>query len=97
VLPMAIERYVVIAADRPRSGSPADLRRVTLQSTLSDARAVFDVDASLARGEPDWSNYIRGPLSGCLARGLDPGGFDALVHSNVPVGGGCSSSAALEV
>ncbi len=97
VLPMAIERYVVIAADHPRGGGPADLRRVTLQTTMSDAHAVFDLNASLTRGQPAWSNYIRGPLSGCLSRGLDPGGFDALIHSNIPVGGGCSSSAALEV
>ena len=32
-----------------------------------------------------------------LPRGLNPGGFDALIHSNVPLGGGLSSSAALEV
>jgi galactokinase len=32
-----------------------------------------------------------------LARGINPGGFDALVNSTVPLGGGLSSSAALEV
>jgi galactokinase len=36
-------------------------------------------------------------LAGFLARGIHPGGFDALIHSTVPLGGGLSSSAALEV
>jgi galactokinase len=38
-----------------------------------------------------------GVIAGFQARGLNPGGFDALVYSTVPLGGGLSSSAALEV
>ncbi len=44
-----------------------------------------------------WSNYPVGVIAGFLARGVNPGGFDALIHSTVPLGGGLSSSAALEV
>ena len=44
-----------------------------------------------------WANYPAGVLAGFLARGISPGGFDALIHSTVPLGGGLSSSAALEV
>jgi galactokinase len=36
-------------------------------------------------------------IAGFLARGVTFPGFDALVHSTVPLGGGLSSSAALEV
>jgi galactokinase len=36
-------------------------------------------------------------IAGFLARGVKLGGFDALIHSTVPLGGGLSSSAALEV
>ena len=44
-----------------------------------------------------WSNYPVGVIAGFLARGAKLGGFDALIHSTVPLGGGLSSSAALEV
>jgi galactokinase len=42
-------------------------------------------------------NYPAGVVAGFIARGLNPGSFDALIHSNVPLGAGLSSSAALEV
>ncbi|MGE3244167.1 MAG: galactokinase, partial [Pirellulales bacterium] len=44
-----------------------------------------------------WSNYVAGVIAGCLARGMRPAAFRALVGSDVPLGGGLSSSAALEV
>ena len=59
--------------------------------------ATFEVSRSLKPGEPAWSNYLRGVVAGCLEQGIDPGGFDALIISTVPSGGGPSSSAALEV
>jgi galactokinase len=45
----------------------------------------------------NWANYPVGVIAGFIARGLRVEGFDALIHSNVPMGGGLSSSAALEV
>jgi galactokinase len=44
-----------------------------------------------------WANYPAGVIAGFLARGDSIQGFDALIHSTVPLGGGLSSSAALEV
>ncbi|MBI5503314.1 MAG: galactokinase [Deltaproteobacteria bacterium] len=44
-----------------------------------------------------WAHYVRGVVAECRAEGLDPGGFDAWIDSDVPVGAGLSSSAALEV
>jgi galactokinase len=94
VFPMAIERYVAIAADRP---SP-DTRLIRLYSTHSDKPVIIDLAQPLkplAAGH--WGNYPLGVIAGFLARGLNPGGFDALICSTVPLGGGLSSSAALEV
>ena len=94
VFPMAIERYTVIAA------APATDRsqRVNLRTTHGDAPTTVDLSQPLkplAKGA--WGNYPVGVLAGCVARGLRPGGFDALIHSTVPLGGGLSSSASLEV
>ena len=55
------------------------------------------LDGKLAPGEPAWANYVRGVLAGCIQRGFSISGFDAVISSNVPIGGGLSSSAALEV
>jgi galactokinase len=41
-----------------------------------------------------WANYIKGVISNY---GFAVEGFDAVINTNVPVGGGLSSSAALEV
>ncbi len=94
VFPMAIERYTVIAAARPLR----DTKLVRLHSTHSDKPAMIDLSQPLKpfpRGS--WANYPAGVVAGFLERGINPGGFDALVFSTIPLGGGLSSSAALEV
>ncbi len=94
VLPMAIDRYTIIAA----APSPAGESRIQLRSTAEDAAAVIDLALPPKPGNKGvWFNYPLGVIAGFLARGISPGGFDALIHSTVPVGSGLSSSAALEV
>lgn len=94
VLPMAIERYTVIAA--APSNDKANLAR--LRSTVGGMVAEIDVSrVSSPAAKGTWFNYPLGVLAGFQARGLNPGPFDALIHSTVPLGGGLSSSAALEV
>jgi galactokinase len=93
VLPMAIAHQAVVVA----APSDAGGKRVRLASTAFDGIAQFSADGSLQRGEPKWSNYIRGVVAGFLARGVAVPGFDAVIDSSVPVGGGLSSSAAIEV
>jgi len=93
VFPMALERYTVIAADRPASGNG---RLIHWNCTRKNETAVIDLDA-VTTGEPKWANYVKGVIAGCQARGMDPGPFDAIMASTVPLGGGVSSSAALEV
>ena len=94
VLPMAIDRYTVVAAAPAANGA----NTVQLQSTLGNSTACLDLSQPLKPGPKGaWSNYPAGVIAGFLSRGLNAGGFDALVHSTVPLGGGLSSSAALEV
>lgn len=48
-------------------------------------------------GEPFWSNYVRGVICMLGRRGIKVPAVDMLIDSNVPRGGGLSSSAAFEV
>jgi galactokinase len=92
VLPMALDRYTVIAAG-PAAGGHA-----TLHSVATNDHAV--ISASEPRRHPTpghWSNYVAGVLAGFCACGSRLCGFQAMIGSDVPVGGGLSSSAALEV
>jgi galactokinase len=94
VLPMAIERYAVMAADLSSSSSSST---ISIHDTHFKETAQIEVSKPVAKGEPKWSNYPRGVIAGFLARGIKLGGLDVLLHSTVPLGGGLSSSAALEV
>ncbi len=93
VLPMAIDRYVVIAADRP--AAPADGAR--LYSGLLGRWATVAVEPPFAPGAEPWARYVQGVVAGCRAAGMVPGPFEAVVVSDLPPGAGLSSSAALEV
>ena len=92
VLPMAIERRTVIAAAANESSD-----RIVLRSEATGETVCVDLTGALrpdAKGR--WANYPKGVLAGFLESGLRPRGFDAVIHSSVPIGAGLSSSAALE-
>jgi galactokinase len=94
VLPMAIEYYTVIAADRPVGNT----KQIHLVSTCCEKPVIIDPAQPLSPyPKGTWTNYPAGVIAGFMARGLNPGGFDAVIDSTVPFGGGLSSSAALEV
>ncbi len=83
VLPMAIERWTVVVADRAE-------RSIVVSESVGES-CTFD---SLEPGEPHWANYIKGVVAGFPG---DIGPFEAVIDSTVPLGGGLSSSAAVEV
>jgi galactokinase len=91
VLPMAIERWTVIAA------RPAPQLRGTLHSQALRSTALINLAGPVTRAEPAWANYVRGVVAGFQRLGTTVGGFEALMDSTVPLGSGLSSSAALEV
>lgn len=90
VLPFAIHRHVVIAA------APNDSTQARVATACDETQAVIDLATPQKPGEPKWSNYLRGVIAGFRERGIPVPGFDAFIVSSVPVGGGLSSSAALE-
>lgn len=94
VLPMAIQRYVVIAAGPAAAGGE---KRARVFSSNLGQSFELPLARTLRPGTPGWSGYVTGVLAGFAARGADLVPFDAVLESNVPLGGGLSSSAALEV
>jgi galactokinase len=111
VLPMAIERYCVIAAGDCPLFSPTDdgpgrnvqrekgtVPLATVFSAAVNEEVAIPLDHPPRHRTPGhWSNYVAGVIAGCGRHNMRPPGFVAIVESNVPVGGGLSSSAALEV
>ena len=93
VLPMAIDRYTVIAADPAPQGRDS----VTLHSSTVDDAQEFPIATQDRSALPVWAKYVACVLDHCAGYGLDAPAFDAAVDSTVPLGGGLSSSAALEV
>ena len=92
VLPMAIDRYTVLVA---APGLQADCIRVRSLS-LGEQSAV-----SLSRlsdlNDDKWMRYLQGVLAEYAHRAVVCPPLDIVVASSVPVGGGLSSSAALEL
>jgi galactokinase len=72
--------------------------RVRLASTAFPGQiAEFSVNGTITRGEPKWANYFRGVAAELIGAGIPLTGMDALISNTLPVGGGLSSSAAIEV
>ena len=91
VLPMAIDRGTVVAA-REHDG-----RIVRAHSINANETVEFDLDhpGPLRRGV--WLDYVEGVAHALEKRGVTLLGADLLIESDVPVGAGLSSSAALEI
>jgi len=89
VLPMAIDRAVWIAL-RPRRD-----RRVLLHSLAFPQPADFPLDD--IQHSDDWTEYVRGVAWVLGQRGLPLRGWEGVLASDVPIGAGLSSSAALEM
>ena len=93
VLPMAANLRTYVAAALREDG------QVNVYSADLDQRASF----SSARAESDlqmadsWSAYVHGMTQTLMRRGLKLSGADLAILSEVPIGAGLSSSAALEI
>jgi galactokinase len=94
VLPMAIERYIVIAAGM--ADDPSRDHGLIHSVELGETEQI-SLKVAPQPKPGSWVNYVAGVIAGFLESGVSIAAFDAVVDSNVPVGGGLSSSAALEV
>ena len=94
VLPFAIDRATTIAL------SPRTDRVVRLVSTFDDSVVETDLDRAAARDFAGWTAYPLGVAWAFGEHAVDLAaqhGFDVAIDSDVPVGAGLSSSAAIEM
>jgi galactokinase len=91
VLPIAIDRQTVVAV------SVRDDRTIRVCSLSTGETLEFDLDAEGKGNRGIWLDYVEGVARVLESRGHRLKGLDMLIDSDVPVGSGLSSSAALEV
>lgn len=91
VLPMAIDRETVVAA------AARNDRLIRARSYSQSEAAELDLDRPGSPRRGMWFDYVEGVAQALIARGKVLRGADLLIQSNIPVGAGLSSSAALEV
>src|SRR5262249_13530180 len=90
VLPVALDRLTVVAA------TPRGDRRVRARSVELCEEESFDLDQAGSGRRGVWLDYVEG-MAGVLARTIPLIGADLVIASDLPIGGGLASSAALEI
>jgi galactokinase len=97
VLPAAIDRCVTLIA-RPRSDRLVMLRAHDLNETITFSLDALSTKADvLGQPLPGWALYPAAVAWSLQDKGLATNGIQAAFASNVPIGAGLSSSAAVEV
>ena len=90
VLPAAIDKIICFAFEKNNSN--------TSKIVAIDLDEVFEIDLTteMKLSENVWTNYLRGVVNQLKINGFKLEGFNCVFSSNIPVGSGLSSSAALE-
>jgi galactokinase len=91
VLPSAIHLRTFFLAARRKD------RKVRVWASNFNQEQIFSIDKLNSCGNKGWIDYIEGIYWVLKRKGASLDGIDALVHGNVPLGSGLSSSAAYEV
>ena len=89
VLPLAIDHRVTVAAARRADDR---LRLLSLEKGEREM-TLSDIGPGLVEG---WAGYVAGAMWSLAREGVEVGGLDLALTSDVPVGSGLSSSAAVE-
>lgn len=90
VLPTAINKKIVLQFSKNSSAHTCNVYSKTYEKSLS-----FDL-RKIKISTEQWENYILGVVDEIQKYGKNLKGFDCFIESNLPVGAGISSSAALE-
>ena len=90
VLPTAINKSILLQISKNGSEHLCNIYSKTYGKSFS-----FDL-REISRSEQQWENYILGVISEIQKQEKGLSGFDCIIDSNLPVGAGISSSAALE-
>ncbi|MFV8324470.1 galactokinase [Flavobacterium sp. ZS1P14] len=90
VLPAAIDKIICFAFEKNNSNKS---RIIAID--LTD-EFEMDLSSPMELTETVWTNYIRGVVNQLKINGFEFEGFNCVFSSNIPVGSGLSSSAALE-
>jgi galactokinase len=91
VCPMALDRFTAILA-APRADGMVRIHSLGTRQTVE-----FPIDRTVPKEGPAWALYVRGPAEAMRQRAKITRGFDGIINSTVPLGGGLSSSASIEV
>lgn len=92
VFPLAIQPQVSFVCRGREDG----LVRVT-STAFPDEMVEFSIQTAITKAQPTWANYVRGVASELKKAGIPLIGMDVQLSNTLPVGGGLSSSAAIEV
>lgn len=90
VLPTAIDKKIIFKFKLNNSPNHCNVYSANFDSKFS-----FDLN-TVAPSKEQWENYILGVISEFQKRTDKLAGFDCILESNIPIGSGVSSSAALE-
>ncbi|MFT5788751.1 MAG: galactokinase [Shewanella sp.] len=93
VLPAAINFHTIIAIKRREDSK---FRAVSDAFPGEMKEWIFGEEGDKPQS-PEWADYLKGFSSAMAISGLAPKGIDLAIVSNVPLGAGLSSSAALEI
>ncbi len=91
VLPIAMSQSLYVIA------GPHEDEEIIVRSTAFGETVRFSAAEPGPPAAPAWSNYVRGVAEMLRREGIPLRGGRLLVHSEIPIGGGVSSSAALEI
>jgi galactokinase len=91
VMPAAVEFSSLVAISRRTD------RKLLIQSNQFPGDLEFNVDHLPAQRTSTWRDYVLGVALVLRQHGSDLQGANLLVHGNVPIGSGLSSSASIEV